>query len=73
MHASGPWPGRIPPESALQRAERVGASEREAHGSEDRLKLLRLLFVNVGLREVVRLLPEERWREALDAVYRGGR
>jgi hypothetical protein len=43
------------------------------YGSEDRLKLLRLLFVNVGLREVVRLLPEDRWREALDAVYGGGR
>jgi hypothetical protein len=37
--------------------------------SELRLKLLRLLLVNVGLREAVKLAPEERWREALDRAY----
>ena len=41
------------------------------YGPEDRLRLLKLLFVNVGLREVVKLLPEERWREALERVYGG--
>lgn len=40
---------------------------------EDRLKLLKLLFVNVGLREVVKLLPEQRWRDALEQVYGSGR
>lgn len=43
------------------------------YGLEDRLKLLKLLFVNVGLGEVVKLLPEERWRDALERVYGGGR
>jgi hypothetical protein len=36
---------------------------------ELRLKLLRLLLVNVGLREAVKLAPAERWREALVTVY----
>ena len=36
---------------------------------EDRRRLLRLLLVNVGLLEAVRLAPEERWREALQRVY----
>lgn len=36
---------------------------------EDRHKLLRLLLVNVGLREAVKLVPEQRWREALERVY----
>ena len=36
---------------------------------ELRLKLLRLLLVNVGLCEAVKLAPEERWREALVRVY----
>jgi len=34
-----------------------------------RRRLLRLLLVNVGLLEAVRLVPEERWREALRRVY----
>lgn len=36
---------------------------------EPRLKLLRLLLVNVGLREAVRLAPAQLWREALVRVY----
>lgn len=36
---------------------------------EPRLKLLRLLLVNVGLLAAVRLLPEQQWREALERVY----
>lgn len=36
---------------------------------ELRLKLLRLLLVNVGLAEAVRLAPERQWREALARVY----
>jgi len=39
---------------------------------ELRLKLLRLLLVNVGLREAVRLAPEQRWREALERAYAPG-
>lgn len=39
---------------------------------EDRHKLLRLLLVNVGLVEAVKLVPEERWREALKRVYGSG-
>ena len=38
---------------------------------EPRLKLLRLLLTNVGLREAVTLAPKERWREALDGAYGG--
>ena len=34
-----------------------------------RRQLLGLLLVNVGLLEAVRLVPEERWREALERVY----
>lgn len=37
--------------------------------AESRLKLLQLLFVNVGLLEVVKLLPERQWREALARAY----
>jgi len=37
--------------------------------TESRRRLLRLLLVNVGLFEAVRLAPEERWREALQRVY----
>ena len=36
---------------------------------EPRVKLLRLLLVNVGLVEAVPLAPVERWREALKHVY----
>ena len=36
---------------------------------EPRLRLLRLLLVNVGLLEAVRLAPEQAWREALERVY----
>ncbi len=36
---------------------------------EPRLKLLRLLLVNVGLLEAVKLAPERLWREALERVY----
>jgi hypothetical protein len=36
---------------------------------ELRLQLLKLLLVNVGLREAVRLAPEQRWREALERAY----
>jgi hypothetical protein len=36
---------------------------------EPRQQLLRLLLVNVGLREAVRLAPEPRWREALERAY----
>jgi len=35
--------------------------------------LLRLLLVNTGLLEAVKLVPEERWREALELVYGRGR
>jgi len=35
-------------------------------------ELLRLLLLNVGLLEVVKLVPEERWREALARVYGSG-
>jgi hypothetical protein len=38
-----------------------------------RRSLLRLLLVNVGLLEAVRLVPEERWREALERVYGAAR
>ncbi len=38
---------------------------------EPRVKLLRLLLVNVGLLEALRLAPAERWREALKQVYGG--
>ncbi len=34
-----------------------------------RRQLLGLLPVNVGLLEAVRLVPEKRWREALERVY----
>ena len=34
-----------------------------------RHQLLGLLLVNVGLLEAVRLVPAERWREALQRVY----
>ncbi len=36
---------------------------------ELRLQLLKLLLVNVGLREAVRLAPEQQWREALERAY----
>jgi len=36
---------------------------------ELRLQLLKLLLVNVGLRDAVRLAPEQRWREALERAY----
>ena len=39
---------------------------------ELRLQLLKLLLVNVGLREAVRLAPEQRWREALERAYGPG-
>ncbi len=42
------------------------------HTADDpdaRRRLLGLLLVNVGLLEAVRLVPEERWREALERVY----
>lgn len=38
--------------------------------AESRRQFLGLLLVNVGLLEAVRLVPEERWREALRRVYR---
>ena len=37
--------------------------------AESRRRLLRLLLVNVGLLDAVRLAPERRWREALQRVY----
>lgn len=37
--------------------------------SERRRELLHLLLLNVGLLEVVRLAPEERWREAMRQIY----
>jgi len=37
---------------------------------ESRRRLLRLLLVNVGLLDAVRLAPEARWREALEQVYK---
>ncbi len=40
-----------------------------AHDPDARRRLLGLLLVNVGLLEAVRLVPEERWREALERVY----
>jgi hypothetical protein len=36
---------------------------------EVRRRLLRLLLVNMGLLEAVRLVPERRWREALERAY----
>lgn len=42
------------------------------HAADDpdaRRQLLGLLLVNVGLLEAVRLVPEDRWREALERVY----
>lgn len=36
---------------------------------EPRRQLLQLLLVNLGLLEAVRLVPEDRWREALERVY----
>lgn len=36
---------------------------------EIRQKLLVLLLVNMGLVPAVRLVPEDRWREALDRAY----
>jgi hypothetical protein len=36
---------------------------------DDRRRMLRLLLVNMGSLEVVRLAPEAFWREALDRVY----
>ena len=39
------------------------------YGPEDRRRLMRLLLVNLGLRETVKLIPEEGWREALREVY----
>jgi hypothetical protein len=41
--------------------------------NEDRLTMLALLLENVGLDEVVKLAPIERWREALDARERAER
>ena len=38
---------------------------------ELRRELLRLLLINVGLQEAVKLAPEARWREALEQVYGG--
>jgi len=38
--------------------------------TESRRRLLRLLLVNVGLLDAVRLAPEARWREALQRVYK---
>jgi hypothetical protein len=32
----------------------------------------KLLLVNVGLVETVKLVPQERWREALARVHGGG-
>lgn len=40
---------------------------------EHRHQLLKLLLVNVGLLEAVKLVPEERWRAALEQVYGSGR
>jgi len=42
---------------------------RPADQPEERLKLLQLLFVNVGLLGVVKLLPPELWRHALARAY----
>ncbi|PYO92606.1 MAG: hypothetical protein DMD62_12960 [Gemmatimonadetes bacterium] len=39
---------------------------------ESRRNLLKLLLVNLGLVEVVRSAPEERWREALRHAYKPG-
>ena len=36
---------------------------------EERRRLLMLLLVNVGLVETLKLVPEARWREALDRAY----
>lgn len=38
--------------------------------AESRRRLLQLLLVNVGLLDAVRLAPEQRWREALELVYK---
>jgi hypothetical protein len=37
--------------------------------AETRRRAFRLLLVNMGLREAVKLVSEERWREALHRVY----
>ena len=36
---------------------------------QDRRRMLILLLVNMGLLEAVRLVPEDRWREALKRVH----
>lgn len=36
-------------------------------------KTLLVLLTNMGLVEAVRLVPEARWREALERVYGSGR
>jgi hypothetical protein len=38
--------------------------------SDSRRRLLALLLVNEGLREAVRLAPEDRWREALESIHK---
>ena len=43
----------------------------DAEHPENRLRLLSVLLVNVGLVEAVRQAPEALWREALDRVYGG--
>ena len=43
-----------------------------AEDNEARRQLLGLLLVNVGLLEAVKLVPEDRWREALGQVYGSG-
>ena len=37
--------------------------------AETRRRAFRLLLVNMGLLEAVKLVSEERWREALHRVY----
>ena len=37
--------------------------------AETRRRALRLLLANMGLLEAVKLVPGERWREALQRVY----
>ena len=36
---------------------------------ELRQQLLKLLLVNMGLREAVRMAPKAAWRDALERVY----
>ena len=55
---------------APERVELLGGYVFEP--AEARRRALRLLLVNTGLLEAVKLVPAERWREAIQQVYGSG-